>query len=367
MTDLVHVHQSELKTFLKCRLAWFWTGPKPRGLNLEPKRIASPLSFGRLTHQALQLGYDQELPFETVWDSIAPEEADYDLGRAMMAGYQTWAEEADKEVTFLSTEMHWEVERMAGRFDAVVQRSDGIWVLDFKTTKYQDTSWTRTALQATIYTWAARTLFGKKVRGMLYRFLRKKAPYTYEDLILKTGKVTQRSNLDNLTTYEEYAKALAVAVLREMGERQPEVFEAIAEKTGIGTYVGLLEIERAERHAQEWYPEFAKRYKIAQQMYHTELMNLKGKSNFFWEVAEYRTDVQIKRMFDHLINPAMDQILNPKVWVAPTAVSTFMACDNCPFQDPCRLWSEGADFRTLLASEYQERNRDYEGENAGVT
>ncbi|GAF95143.1 unnamed protein product, partial [marine sediment metagenome] len=147
---------------------------------------------------------------------------DLDLGVAMMDGYAGWAPGRDKDTQFIAMETRWSGIRitpritLGGTFDAVIKRPDGLWILDFKTTKYSVTSWTFRDLQASAYVYAARQMYGPEVRGLIFRFLLKKAPLTYKDLILKNGSVTQRKNLKSMTTYAEYHRALAVATLKEL-------------------------------------------------------------------------------------------------------------------------------------------------------
>lgn len=382
------VHASEIKSYLKCSLRWFWSAPPPRGLGLEPKRTRAALNTGRVVHKALQDGYDKQLPFVDTYQSAMneclaeierPDGAvltGLETGKAMMAGYQAWADLHDEGVQFIATETKWEGISLggipfAGRFDAVIKRDDGIWLLDFKTTKYRNNPWTTTDLQATIYTWAARQLYGPYVRGLIFRFLRKKAPWTYEDLILKNGEVSTRKNLANNTTYEEYITAQAVAAMQHLA-KDDFIFAAQigledTKDVPLTYYRALLDGTQQE---QEWYPTFKETFLNIRKMYYSTSQELKGQNNFFWEIEEYRTEEQLDNYIKYLILPAAERIVSKNKWVGPTGLGSFGTCDRCDFRDPCRLRMNGANFHSVLDEEYQTRDiyrKDYKEADDGQT
>ena len=367
------VHVSEIKTFLKCRLAWFWSAPPPRGLGLEPKTSATALSFGRLIHLALQHGYDKKTPFyeeyvrlcgEEQQDDIPDYQKQVDLGVTMLKGYQRWAEPKDVDTQFLALETVWntrtpEGRLIAGRFDAPVSRSGDLWVLDFKTTSYLSNDWTSRDLQATVYTYAARQLFGKAVRGLLFRFLLKKAPTSYADLILKKGTLTARKDLSRITPYEEWAKAMAVATLQDLVKNNPTFAEQVALEYGtpLCDYMALLDGSQGEK---EWYPAFNEAHRQVRRMYDAQTMTVKGASNFFWDVEEDRTDKQIKSCFKYVIDPAVREMTSRRKgrWVGPTGLGTaFHSCGRCPFRYPCKLVLDGADYKAILKEEFRLQER----------
>jgi len=349
---------------------------------LEPIVTRPALQFGRLLHEALQIGYDTGQPFVEAFREITNKEraalpdgdiyqqaaesiaSQVDLGVAMLEGYQRWAAEKDKDYKFLALETNWHSIRLgrripaAGRFDAVVERPDGIWILDFKTTRSVYTDWTQQDLQATMYVHAARQLYGKQVRGIIFRFLLKKAPWDYNKLILKRGGVTQRSGLANLTTYEKYMEALAVATVRDLAHSSDD-FAAqlqVAETAPLSAYADLFDGTQSSR---SWHPVFKDAFTQAQRVYHNQIMDLRGESNFFWEVEEYRTDEQIRKALKYVILPAAKEMVSTRRgrWVGPTGLgSAYITCANCQFQEPCKLVMAGADHRSCLREEYQLRD-----------
>lgn len=375
------VHVSEIKSFLRCRLAWYWSAPPPRGFGLEPLVSRPALHFGRLMHEALQIGYDTGQPFAEVFrelsikeraampqstlfeDEVATISEQQSLGIAMMEGYQKWAAEKDTNYKFLALETSWHGIRLgrripaAGRFDAVVQRPDGIWILDFKTTGKAYTDWTQQDLQATLYIHAARQLYGKQVRGIIFRFLLKKAPWDYNQLILKKGSVTQRSGLAKLTTHEKYLEALAVATVKELAQEPDFAAQiSVADTAPLKAYADLFD---GTQFSQPWHPVFKDAFVLARRVYHNQLMNLKGESNFFWEVEEYRTEKQIRMALKHVILPAAKEMVSTRRgrWIGPTGLgSAFVACGFCQFKEPCALAMAGADYRSTLQTEYQLRD-----------
>lgn len=375
------VHISEIKSFLRCRLAWFWAATPPRGLGLEPMRGTPALQFGTMVHEALQIGYETDVKFVDAFQHVATvekerlrelegfhDEAEEEYndrwmqGMKMMKGYQDWCVEADKGTKFLELERKWKGVKvgripMEGRFDALVERDDGLWIMDFKTSSNRATAWTTQDLQATTYIMAARQLFGEKIRGAIFRFLLKKAPYDYEQLILKSGKMTKRSNLPNLTTYEDYATALAVAVLLEMGKKSRNVGSNMRE--ALETKQGCAEVLTYDDFKEyPWYPEFHEKFVLAQKLHFETLQELKGGSNFFWDQKEYRTEQQINLAVKFVLLPAAKEIVSKRKgrWVGPTGLgAAFTICSSCKFKAPCELLLRGADYKTVLRTEYQRR------------
>ena len=363
------ISHSELKRWLNCRLRWYWSSAPPRGLGLAPKVDQVALAFGREVHSVLQQGYDTGRPFDEIYNEMAAAykpkkgilgedkfEVQLKQGIAILQGYQAWSQRADKVYRFLATESEGSGVEIPGTkgtlsyiFDAVVERHDGLWIMDFKTTKYRNNPWTTQDLQATIYTYAARKLISPDIRGVIFRFILKKAPYTYEDLILKSGKLTTRKNLAELTTYGQYFRALAVATLKEMVEKQGYEFEDLFADEGLtlkGYSDALSEVKDE--------PEFAENFLAARRLYFDTIQDLKGANGaFFWDVPEYRTETQVAAYMKHVIVPTMNEILNVK-WIGPTGLSmAYAACGRCPFKYPCKLAMDGADYRSILAEDFE--------------
>lgn len=335
---------SEIKRF-KCRLRWYWSSAPPRGLGLIPLRGESEdLSFGRIIHKTLQRGYDADRDFVKAYKEVREEHGTLGKfdGKAIIAHYQKWSEQADKAYRFLATESEWKGIEVPGTkgtlsavIDAVVERHDGLWIMDFKTTKYRNNPWTTQDLQATAYVYAARKLISPDIRGLIFRFIRKSAPWGADRLILKSGRVTKRSKLPGITTYAEYYNALAIATIRSMDLD----WEGDDEST-------LLEYQDD--------PDFKEKFLSVRRMHFDQLQSFKDVGNsFVWEVPEHRTEKQIENYLRYFIAPRMNEILNVK-WIGPTGLDiAYAACGRCPFKGPCRLVMDGADYRTILREDYE--------------
>lgn len=385
--DYEPIHHSEIKSFLSCRFRWWLTAPPPRGLFREPNNPRSALHIGRLTHEALQEYHDKGTDPDVAFLARALEQEDRmnaqgeglwaaERGRIRIAtekmtgvlrGYRGWSVVNDSETEFLATEVKWGEPGdppvmmngipFAGRFDAVIKRHDGVWVLDFKTTTSTSVGWTEQDLQATLYIWAARQMF-ENVRGLIFRFIRKKAPWDYENLILKSGSVTQRKNLADITTLQNYLTALAVAVLNEI-----RLDSLNASRWGLGdikSYSDLEAMLRAhDRKQQPWWDLFASQYNAAKRLYFPQLQELKGGSEFIWETAVIRTDTQMKNYLDGVILPAAWRMMDPAPWTGPTGLgAAYALCGRCSFKSLCRTRMDGADWKALLEEDFRVRVKE---------
>ena len=380
--ELRSISISEMKRFGTCRLQWYWASAPPRGLGLAPIWDEGPnLHFGRLVHEVLQKGYDTDRDFVGIYKTMVEEmrpkatglfqgtsgKLDKLLieGVGIMETYQEWSDQADKEIRFLATETRWENIEVPGTrgcgsaiIDAVVLRPDGVWLLDFKTTSFTNNAWTHQDLQATLYTYAGRKLIDPDIRGMIFRFILKKVPTKYSELLLKNGTVTKRQKLDGFTTYDEYYKALAVMTYREMYKGEPLTPEE--------ALVGARE-EKDD-------PTFKESFQNVRRIYYNELnsFNSTEGKQFIWDELQYRTKTQVDNYIKFYVAPRMNDILHPR-WVGPTGLdSSFMGCRGCYFKTPCKLRMDGADYKTELAENFalsdhykleSEDNGDGEGED----
>lgn len=350
---------SELKRFLDCRLRWKWESAPPRGLGLRPKDgVASEaLLFGSVIHAALQGGYDRpESTFTKEYLNLVPEEVEQkQLGSDLMQTYDDYRKLLDKDSRIIATETSFrDVEvpgtlaTLSGIFDVIVQRPDGLWVMDFKTTSRSYTDWTTQDLQATAYVYAARQMFGEDVKGIIFRFLLKKKQLGTSDLLLKSGKLTKRSNLERLTTSRKYKTAIATVVLKWLVEN--EGYELSQAPLTLDDYEALLPFVKNE-------PKFAEVYKNGKKLYYTQLANLSGAwRNWIWDVEEVRTSLQIKNYLSTVFAPTMSTMIDLDVAVGPTGLSAAWAlCGKCPFREACKLAMDGADYDSYLKDNFIKR------------
>jgi len=353
------VHITEVKSFLRCRLLHYWTSRG--GLYLEPDLPREPLFLGRVVHSALEEYYDKGVNPAAVVSALGLQELERSrhdtskleealrLGTVMLRGYVRWAEPRDAKLKWLATETSWEVPlprtqmRLAGRFDGVVEDEEGnLWVMEFKTTSSALVEWTRQDLQATAYAYAARRLYDRPVKGVLFRFLRKKEPKTWEQLLLKDGTPTARESLPRETTYHEYYIALGVATLAHMLEIPHEEAHRLLQPS-------------SHRSTEPWWEDFQKAFLLTRRAYRDQLMDVRDRNEFFWEVPEPRTPQEVDRYMRYVVVPAAHEIGNPNHWVGPTGLGAGFLCRSCGFRLPCQLAMEGADYESILGVDFRRR------------
>jgi len=298
------------------------------------------------TRLALQEQDSLEQEFAGLWAKQLGElKAGGELGLGMMKGYESWAKKDKFRV--LSTEMIWEVPvhenlSLAGRFDMLIERDGQLWLMDFKTTKSAGPSscrWTGQDLQASMYVWAARQIYGPEVQGIIFRFIRKKLPDTWEKLILKSGKLTTRKNLVSSTTLQEYDKALAILAFWADGKNLPyEALARVLEEGGDPPAAQFIQLKK-----DHW----------------TIRQALKEATNpYFWDIVEHRTQAQLHNYFNHIVLPACAEMNAPsnERWIGPTGLgAAFFLCPSCSFKAPCEVAMAGGNYQDLLREDYKKR------------
>jgi hypothetical protein len=186
---------SALNTFRNCPRKY-----KHRYIDcLRPREKAESLSFGSVIHGAIELWYrsaadsnrlwtvldfiDQQFPLRAGDDG---QKATWNLARAMFTGYAS--RYASEEFAIVEVELPFTGEIrnpdtgrpsqtfvMAGKADAIVKRSDGMYLLEHKTASsidanYLDKLWTDT--QIALYSFYLRQL-GYPIVGVIYNILLK--------------------------------------------------------------------------------------------------------------------------------------------------------------------------------------------------
>jgi len=186
---------SALNTFRNCPRKY-----KHRYIDcLRPREKAESLSFGSVIHGAIELWYrsaadsnrlwtvldfiDQQFPLRAGDDG---QKATWNLARAMFTGYASRYAAEDFEVVEVELPFTGEIRNpdtgrpsqtfvMAGKADAIVKRSDGMYLLEHKTASsidanYLDKLWTDT--QIALYSFYLRQL-GYPIVGVIYNVLLK--------------------------------------------------------------------------------------------------------------------------------------------------------------------------------------------------
>ena len=186
---------SALNTFRNCPRKY-----KHRYIDcLRPREKAESLSFGSVIHGAIELWYrsaadsnrlwavldfiDQQFPLRTGDDG---QKATWNLARAMFTGYASHYASEGFEIVEVELPFTGEIRNpdtgrpsqtfvMAGKADAIVKRSDGMYLLEHKTASsidanYLDKLWTDT--QIALYSFYLRQL-DYPIVGVIYNVLLK--------------------------------------------------------------------------------------------------------------------------------------------------------------------------------------------------
>ena len=194
-TDKSILTYSALNTFRNCPRKY-----KHRYVDcLRPRERPEALSFGSVIHGAIELWYQSAADANRLWtildyiDQQFPErvgddaqQAAWNLARAMLAGYAARYPDEDFEVIEVEKSFTGEIRNpdtgrpsqtfmIAGKADAIVQRSDGMYLLEHKTASsidanYLDKLWTDT--QIALYSFYLRQL-GYPIVGVIYNVLLK--------------------------------------------------------------------------------------------------------------------------------------------------------------------------------------------------
>lgn len=186
---------SALNTFRNCPRKY-----KHRYIDcLRPREKPDALSFGSVVHGAIELWYRSEPTENRLWsvldylDQQFPlrvgdddQKTVWHLARAMFTGYASRYASEDFEIVEVELPFTGEIRNpdtgrpsqtfvMAGKADAIVKRSDGMYLLEHKTASsidanYLDKLWTDT--QIALYSFYLRQL-GYPIVGVIYNVLLK--------------------------------------------------------------------------------------------------------------------------------------------------------------------------------------------------
>ena len=215
---------SALNTFRNCPRKY-----KHRYVDcLRPRERSEALSFGSVIHGALELWYQATGDSNRLWtaldyiDQQFPERvgddtqtAAWHLARAMFTGYADRYAQEDFEVVEVEKSFTGEIRNpdtgrqsqtfvIAGKADAIVQRPDGMYLLEHKTASsidanYLDKLWTDT--QIALYSHYLRQL-GYPIVGVIYNVLLKcrlkqKAGETQQEYHPERGETVEISGNKN--------------------------------------------------------------------------------------------------------------------------------------------------------------------------
>ncbi len=330
----VEIHISGVRAFKECRLRWYFSSALR--LNLEPAIPYTPFILGRGVHKALEMYYAKPSrhaaaayrdwaheAFEPLKQLALSDEKRTELNEALVLGfkmcehYDLWAPEHDrfevlrpeyKVAVPLGIEHQGATVWYAGRCDGVARTRDGkVWLLEFKTAaRFPDPKTLGNDEQCSAYLAAAQRSgdFPRPEdvpQGMLYTFLRKKAPKTPDTLL--DGGLSKNKRIDS--SYEWYMKALGDA-----GEAL-EAYQDI-----------LLHLEASEKFFRREY-----------------VVRSVASLDYFWE--------GLKAVAREMLNPATAIYPSPNWWRCRPG--------GCLFRAPCSMVLEGLSPQPLLEQDYRER------------
>ncbi len=369
---MFEIHVSEVRSFLQCRRKFQWASLLYKGL--EPRRPVRHFYLGRAVHYALQAYYDTgEHPTDAFlgwtdyheyhireamgefWDdelAVVLEE-ERAQGSGMLTNYARWAFRQDKNLKFIATELAFELPlpcpsgrsssriRMGGRFDGLVQDIDTglFWLFETKTTRdMRDLNWIQNDIQAGVYIWAAQSIYGLEVQGVLYNFLKKKVPKAPRRL--KNGGYSIAQNALKGTTWEVWLDQMSEDVAEDMGlDPVPNV-----------SYK-LTDVQRNDLTSTAF--EFWERRKKLIATYRNQLLFLRERGNVFFH-REYirRTQRELRALMAEVHHIGLEMVRpSTKMYANPS----FFNCMGCQFKTPCDLRSAGGQYQAVLEYEYQPR------------
>ena len=345
------IHISDVRTFKQCRRKWWFSSNLPGNKGLEPRVPYMPFFTGRAIHYCLEMYYEDGTHPTEVFEAWLPEELNkikeqsgalwageeqkvqeqITLIEGMMDHYALWAPHVDRNYEVVATELEFNIPldvsknvsfgrvqlSLAGRFDGVVRYvpENTFWLFESKTTRSIKEMKRSLANdeQAGLYSWAASTLVGKPIAGVLYNLMRKKIPIYPRQLGDKY--LSQAKNQD--TTMEVY-------------------WEAIKETHQIA-------------------PDDKASMEMAKDIYADMLLHLEQKGNTFFERWEVRrSQSELSTLVSYLLATAAEMI-DPETVLYPSPGQ--FNCNFCHFRAPCLAMNAGANYEFLLAEEYTPRQR----------
>lgn len=314
-----------LPYFGDCRRRW-WFEQK-----YLPLSIPTEFFIGRLVHaglagyyegnrsldKALEL-FDAEVQAQmaevnqrtTLWgEELRILEDAVDLSRGIVQNYTVYdsQEPLDGEVVMveklislpvMETEFH-----LNGRVDLVLERSDGYWIVDHKTSRSRiPIQGLEVDEQLTAYAWMFWKTTGEVPRGVMYNTLIKSLPS--EPLVLKSGKLSR-------------------------DKAQPTVYDLY-----------LQEIKARGLDVKE-YQEYL------------DYLKMRGWTAFFQRDGSYRNLKELKSFEARALTKIreINQILeDPQVYAYPNP--TTYRCSNCSYLAACKSMDDGGDPEAILQASF---------------
>lgn len=271
------IHISDIYAFKACRRQWNWTSRLRE--NLEPIRPYHPFFFGRMVHDCLEKWYwlkqdpnitmaeflVHELAAMREHGAIWAEEQagineQIELARGLLDHYMLWENRqvgafAVRNLEFIAVEQTFRVPLFvpgvrrrsrkvyfAGKWDGLVRRRDtgDLYIWELKTTRSLEARIKQldNDPQCTAYLWAARQIFGDKVKGMVYTVMNKRVP-AEPKVLSSTGMLSRDMRNQSFDSYRQairnvhgnpdkgWVSAQYGEVLLELYHQKPQFFDRV--------------------------------------------------------------------------------------------------------------------------------------------
>jgi len=242
---------SELKTYERCPKQWSYKYLE----ELVPRKKARPLYFGNWVHRALESHYKQgdwrigHQEYVADWNALFDEERTElrkrgrgmsppfpELVERIMKSYvwyyreEGWTPRVIEHEFRVPTPLLWKGKRFIfkGIIDLIVEDSEGyLWVVDHKTatTIPEPTAFHAMDPQLMLYPWAAKIDLGLDVMGVVYNYVKSKAPGIPR--INRDGSVSRRRIVTDYPTLRRFLRsegldpALYADILRPLRRQSP--------------------------------------------------------------------------------------------------------------------------------------------------
>lgn len=237
--EITRVSHSRIKTWRRCQMQHHYKYYQ----GLQSRSKARPLEMGSLLHNMIEAHHETG-SYLTVWKKYKAEydklfqEEQLDLGdipaEALSIVRRYFSHYKNDKLSYparrrgKNTELRVQVPignniEFLGLIDAMPEDDQGrVWYMDHKSHKHIPNEEVRFSdLQLLIYTWLAPQLGYPTADGIIWDYLRTKAPIVPE--VLKAGGISKNKNID--TTYDVYMET----VISKLGPNKAVEYEEFAQ------------------------------------------------------------------------------------------------------------------------------------------
>lgn len=338
------VSNSEIETFLRCRRQWKYESSNKMGLRTINPSPSAALHVGTVVHAVLEANVSlrrrpniqavidaSEIELENYYRSLvgvgwSPSEREIvrssrDLISGVCNHYFNYYGDINPlgpDYTYRHAEITFSVpipgteHNLRGTIDGIAEGEDGVYLVEHKTTSqgFPEATELQIGRQLQSYVWAARTLLGRPVQGIIYDGIAKKVPAVPE--VTKKGMLSKGP----ITT----TPAIYRAAIKAVGQDESDYADILAKLEGQSPFFCRHVIRFPERSL--------------------ELFSL-----------------QLKQIVIDMANPDLPLYPN-RVWTG---------CYDCRYQELCTAEQLGEDIDTIIHFKYRHEERAPSRRNIAVT